>query len=56
MLTTQTVPQGKGTAIQGELYISLELGDKSWKLTASDDRRSPSRYSVEAGDTAAVLR
>jgi transposase len=55
MSTTQTVPQGKDTAIRGELYMSFELGDKSWKLTASDGRRGPSRFSVHAGDTAAVL-
>ncbi len=55
MATTQTVLHGKDTATQGELYMSLELGDRSWKLTISDGRRGPSRYSVEAGDTAAVL-
>jgi hypothetical protein len=42
------------TAIRGELYMSFELGEKSWKLTASDGRRGPSRFSVHAGDTAAV--
>ena len=55
MSTTQIVPQGKDTAIRSELYMSFELGDKSWKLTASDGRRGPSRFSVHAGDTAAVL-
>ena len=55
MATTQTVLHGKDTATQGELYMSLELGDRSWKLTISDGRRGPSRYSVEAGATAAVL-
>ena len=35
--------------------MSFELGDKSWKLTMSDGRRGPSRYTVDAGDTAAVL-
>jgi transposase len=54
MATTQTV-QGKDTASQGELYMSFELGDRSWKLTISDGRRGPSRYNVAAGDTAAVL-
>ena len=54
MTTTQTVPQGKDTAIAGELFMSFELGDKSWKVTASDGRRGPSRYNVDAGDTAAV--
>jgi transposase len=56
MSTTQTVPQGKDTAIAGELYMSFELGDKSWKVTASDGRRASSRYSVDAGDVAAVAR
>ena len=55
MATTQTVLHGKDTATPGELYMSLELGDRSWKLTIGDGRRGPSRYSVEAGDTAAVL-
>ena len=35
--------------------MSFELGDKTWKLTISDGRRGPSRYTVDAGDTAAVL-
>ena len=56
MSTTQTVPQGKDTAIAGELYVSFELGDKSWRVTASDGRHGPSRYSVDAGDVAAVAR
>jgi len=55
MTTNQTVLQGKDTATQGELYMSFELGDKSWKLTMSDGRRGPGRYNVDAGDTAAVL-
>ena len=55
MATTQTVLHGKDTATEHELYMSLELGDRSWKLTIGDGRRGPSRYNVEAGDTAAVL-
>ena len=55
MTTTQTVLQVKDTATQGGLYMSFELGDKSWKLTMSDGRRGPGRYNVDAGDTAAVL-
>jgi transposase len=55
MSTTQAVPQAKNTAMQSELHMSFELGDKSWKLTASDGQRGPSRYSVHAGDTEAVL-
>ena len=54
MATTQTVLQGKDTAIKRELYMSFELSDKLWKVTASDGVRGPSRYTVEAGDTAAV--
>jgi len=55
MRTTQTAPQSKDTASQVELYMSFELADKTWKLTISDGRRGPSRYSVDAGDTIAVL-
>ncbi|CAN7422877.1 IS110 family transposase [Variovorax sp. LjRoot290] len=54
MSTTQAVPQREDTAIQGDLYMSFELGDKAWKLTASDGHRGASRYTVDAGDTAAV--
>jgi transposase len=54
MSTTQAVPQREDTAIQGEVYMSFELGDKKWTLTASDGGRGPSRYNVDAGDTAAV--
>jgi len=56
MSTTQTVPQGKDTAIAGELYMSFELGDKSWKVTVSDGRHSPSRFNVDAGDTATIAQ
>jgi transposase len=56
MSTTQAVPQREDTAIQGELYMSFELGDKSWKLTVSDGRRGPSRFNVDAGDTATVAQ
>lgn len=55
MQTTQTTPQGKDTASKGELYVSFELADKQWKLSLSDGRRGPSRHTVDAGDTVAVL-
>src|SRR2546428_12542768 len=55
MSTTQIVLQGQVTAIQADLYMSFELGDKKWMLTLSDGRRGPSRYTVDAGDTAAVV-
>jgi transposase len=55
MATTQTILHSKDTASEGELYMSLELGERSWKLTIGDGRRGPSRYSVDAGDTTVVL-
>ena len=56
MATSPTaVPQGKNTTGTGDLYVSFELADKSWKLTISDGRRGPSRYSIDAGDVVAVL-
>jgi len=54
MATTQATLQGKDTTAQGGLYSSFELGDKQWKITTSDGRRNASRYSVDAGDTAAL--
>ncbi|HEY1437177.1 MAG TPA: hypothetical protein VGG82_06715 [Casimicrobiaceae bacterium] len=33
----------------------FELGEKHWKLSLSDGVYSPSRYTVSAGDTAALL-
>lgn len=53
---TPTVRPGQDKTIPGDLYLSFELGDKQWLLTLSDGRRSPSRYRVDAGDTAAVAR
>ncbi len=55
MNASETVLQGKDTAIEPALYISFELGDTTWKLTAGDTRRGPSRFNVAAGDQAAVL-
>ena len=54
MSTTQIAQSGQDTVIQADLYMSLELGDKKWMLTLSDGRRGPSRYGVDAGDTAVV--
>lgn len=51
----QTTPQGKDAASQVDLHVSFELADKKWKLSLSDGRRGPSRYTVDAGDTVAVL-
>ena len=56
MSNTQIVQQNQDIEKQADLYMSFELGDKQWRLTLSDGRRGPSRYSVEAGDTAAVAQ
>lgn len=55
MTAPETALRGKDTAIARDLYMSLELSDKRWKLTFGDGRRGPSRCSVAAGDQAAVL-
>jgi transposase len=43
------------TATTAQLYVSFELGDKLWKLTCSDGRRGPSRYTIAAGIEAEVV-
>jgi transposase len=55
MSTTQTVLQCADAAIGDDLYVSFELGDKKWKVSACDGRRGPSQYNVDAGDKEAVL-
>jgi transposase len=50
-----TALRGKHTAEASELYMAFELGEKNWKLSLGDGARSPSRYTVVAGDTAALL-
>ena len=55
MKATQTVPQIEHKVIPVKLYMSFELADKTWKLKISDGQRGPSRYTVEAGSTVAVL-
>ena len=47
--------QGKHTGEARELYMAFELGEKNWKLSLSDGAHSPSRYTVVAGDTVALL-
>ena len=56
MSKSQTVLHGPDTAIATDLYMSFELSNKVWKLTLSDGRRGPSRYSVDAGDSVAVAQ
>ena len=53
--TTETVLQDQHTSITQALYLSLELGDKQWKLSFSNATRNPSRSTIAAGDVAALL-
>src|SRR6202521_5163089 len=55
MNATGTALQGKHTVEVSELYMAFELGEKNWKLSLGDGARGPSRYTVAAGDTAALL-
>ena len=55
MNASGTALQGKHTVEACELYMAFELGEKSWKLALGDGARSPSRYTMAAGDTAALL-
>ena len=47
--------QGKDRPTASELYMSMELGDKHWKLTFGNGSHRPSRCTVAAGDEASVL-
>jgi transposase len=55
MNASGTALQGKHTVEASALYMAFELGEKNWKLALGDGVRSPSRYTVAAGDTAALL-
>src|SRR5215831_10319460 len=54
MATTRTAPRSQLTTKPVDLYMSFELGDKRWHISIGDERRSVSRYSVEAGQTEEV--
>ena len=56
MNASGTALQGKQTAEASELYMAFELSEKNWKLALGDGVRSPSRYTVAAGDTAMLLK
>ena len=56
MSSIHTVLHGEDRQLTAELYMSFELSDKKWQLTLSDGRKGPSRYAVNAGDTAAVVQ
>jgi transposase len=36
------------------LYMSFDLGDRNWQVSVSEGRNGVSRYTVAAGDAAAV--
>lgn len=55
MNAPETALHGKDTGSGGQLYMAMELSDKKWQLVMSDGRRSPSQYTVAAGDKAGVL-
>ena len=54
MAQSQTVLRRKDTTSNSALYISFDLGDKSWQISLGDDRFHVSRHTVAAGDTAGV--
>ena len=56
MRSAPSVPHGEQAVQQDDLYMSLELGDKRWKLSIGDARHGVSRYDVAAGDTAAIAK
>ena len=55
MDTPRMIRSRQGAEVIGSLYVAFELGDRSWKLCLGDGVRSPSRCTVGAGDTTAVL-
>lgn len=54
MTKPQAVLRRKDTTSRSALYIAFDLGDKNWQISLGDDRFQVSRYTVAAGDTAAV--
>jgi transposase len=55
MNASGTALQEKHTAEASALYMAFELSEKDWKLALGDGVRSPSRYTVAAGNTVALL-
>ncbi|CAL8481221.1 IS110 family transposase [Caballeronia sp. S22] len=56
MNTPGMTRSGQDAKVVGSLYVAFELGDRSWNLCLGDGVCSPSRCTVAAGDTAAVLK
>ena len=55
MNAPETALQGKDTGTTHVLYMAFELAERKWKLAVSDGKHAPSRYTVDAGDTTAVM-
>jgi len=55
MNASGTALRGKHTVEASALYMAFELSEKDWKLALGDGARGPSRYTVSAGDTVALL-
>jgi transposase len=55
MNASGTALRGEHTVEASELYMAFELSEKNWKLSLGDGVRSPSHYTVAAGDSAALL-
>ena len=57
MSTSQVKAQRcKDTASAGDMYLSIELCDKQWKLSIGDGRSAVSRFSLAAGDQTGVAQ
>lgn len=56
MTTPETALRGEDTAVQRRLCMSMELGERQWKLALGDGVRSPSRHTVKAGDMQHLLQ
>jgi hypothetical protein len=55
MDATDTALREQDSTAGGRLYMAFELCEKSWKISLGDGQRAPSRCTVAAGDTTAVL-
>ncbi len=56
MKSINPVSRDEHATKRDDLFMSLELGDKRWKLSIGDARHGASRYDVAAGDTAAIAK
>jgi transposase len=54
MTACKAVLRRKDATTGAALYMSFDLGDREWHLSFGDGRSGVSRYTVAAGDTAAV--